>query len=44
MVRKQDFEKVMEDITALACDNDKNGTVEDKININVQEKGKMVTR
>ena len=38
MVRKQDFEKVMEDITALACDNDKNGNVEDKININVQEK------
>ena len=39
MIRKQDFEKAMENITALAHDNDKNGTVEDKININVQEKG-----
>ena len=39
MIRKQDFEKVMENITALAHDNNKNGTVEDKNNIYVQEKG-----
>ena len=39
MTRRQDFEKEMENITALVCDNDKNGTVEDKINMSVQEKG-----
>ena len=39
MIRKQYFEKEMENITALVCDNNKNGTVEDKINMSVQKKG-----
>ena len=39
MIRRQDFEKETENITALVCDNDKNGTVEDKINMSIQEKG-----
>ena len=39
MIRRQDFEKEMENITALVHDNNKNGTVEDKINMSVQEKG-----
>ena len=39
IIRRQDFEKEMENITALVHDNDKNGTVEDKINMSVQEKG-----
>ena len=36
---RQDFEKEMENITTLVHDNNKNGTVEDKINMSVQEKG-----
>ena len=39
MIRRQDFEKETENITALVRDNDKNGTGEDKINMSIQEKG-----